>query len=79
MKIGSADDGQLTFLDLIAIISFWVGLENLELNVAQEDLDRQTQELDARLRRAVDDIHEHLQDQDIKLTKILEVLNNGTN
>ena len=67
---------ELTFIDILSIISFCVGLENLELNIAQEDLDNQTQELDARLRAVVDDIHKHLQAQDEKIDKILEVISN---
>ena len=72
--IGSGDNGELTFLDIISIISFCVGLQNLNLNIAQEDLDNQTQELDAKLRSVVDDIHKHLQEQDLKIDKILEVI-----
>ena len=71
--LGSGDNGEFTFLDMISIISFCVGLQNLEYNIAQEDLDNQTQELDRRLREVVDDIHEHLQKQD----RILEELSNG--
>ena len=67
---------ELTFIDILSIISFCVGLENLELNIAQEDLDNQTQELDARLHAVVDDIHKHLQAQDEKIDKILEVVSN---
>lgn len=74
MRIGSGDNGEITFLDAIAIISFCVGLQNLDLNIAQEDLDNQTQELDARLHAVVDDIQRHLQAQDVKIDKILEVL-----
>ena len=59
---GSGENGELTFLDILAIMSFCIGLQNLDLNVAQEDLDKQTQELDARLRKVVDDIHKHLQE-----------------
>ena len=71
--IGSRD-GELTFIDLLSIISFCVGLQNLDLNLAQEDLDRQTQELDSRLRTVVDDIHGHLSVQDTKLNLILNKL-----
>ena len=71
MYIGSASDGSLTYLDIIALLSFLVGLENLDLNIAQEDLDRQTKELDARLREQIKDIHNHLQKQDEKLDRIL--------
>lgn len=76
--LGSGDNGEFTFLDIISIISFCVGLQNLDINLAQEDLDNQTQELDRRLRDVVNDIHEHLQLQDNKIDMILEELHNGT-
>lgn len=72
---GSGDNGEITFLDLLAIMSFCIGLQNLDLNIAQEDLDNQTQELDARLRKVVDDIHRHLQEQDVKIDYIISTLN----
>lgn len=68
------ENGELTFLDIIAILSFLIGLENLDLNIAQEDLDNQTKELDRRLKEVVDNIHLHLQEQDAKIDLILEVL-----
>ena len=74
MKVGSGDNGELTFLDAIAIVSFCVGLQNLDLNLAQEDLDNQTKELDASLRSVVDDIHKHLSVQDAKINLILNML-----
>lgn len=72
---GSGDNGEITFLDLLTIMSFCIGLQNLDLNIAQEDLDNQTQELDARLRKVVDDIHKHLQEQDVKIDYIISTLN----
>ena len=68
--LGSGNNGEFTFLDMISIISFCVGLQNLDINLAQEDLDNQTQELDRRLKVVVDDIHEHLQKQDILLEEL---------
>lgn len=76
---GSGENGELTFLDILAIMSFCIGLQNLDLNVAQEDLDKQTQELDARLRKVVDDIHKHLQEQDIKIDRILKEISHEEN
>lgn len=74
-NIGSGNNGELTFLDMLSIISFCVGLQNLDLNLAQEDLDNQTQELDRRLRDVINDIHRHLQEQDAKLDILMsEVL-----
>ena len=71
MNIGSASDVNLTFLDIIALLSFYIGLENLDLNIGQSDLDRQTGELDAKLRDNIKDIHDHLRMQDEKLDKLL--------
>ena len=68
-----SESGELTLLDILSIISFCVGLQNLDLNLQQEDLDSQTQELDRRLKAVVDDIHKHLQMQDEKINRILEV------
>lgn len=76
MNLGSGPNGEFTFLDMISIISFCVGLQNLELNIAQEDLDNQTQELDSRLHSVVDDIHKHLQEQDRKIDIILSEVRN---
>lgn len=67
---------ELTFIDMLSIISFCVGLQNLDLNLSQNDLDNQTQELDSRLRRVVDDIHLHLQEQDKKIDLILAEVRN---
>ena len=69
----------LTFIDLLSIVSFCVGLQNLDLNISQENLDNQTQELDRRLRQNVSDIHEHLKRQDEKMDWIIEVLKNDDN
>lgn len=67
-------NGELTLLDLISIVSFCVSLQNLELNLDEQDLDRQTQELDKSLKGVVDDIHNHLSVQDAKLNLILNKL-----
>lgn len=72
MKIN--DSGEITFLDLISIISFCVGLQNLELNITEQDINEQTQELNKSLKRVVDDIHNHLSVQDAKLNIILNKL-----
>ena len=62
------------FIDILSVMSFCIGLQNLDLNIAQEDLDNQTQELDKRLRGNVEDIHRHLAVQDEKLNIILKIL-----
>lgn len=72
--LGSGSNGEWTFIDILALISFCVGLQNLDLNISQENLDSQTKELDAKLREVVDDIHQHLQMQDEKLDKLMEAV-----
>lgn len=79
LKFGSGENGELTFLDILAIASFLVGMQNLDLNLAQEDLDNQTKELDKSLREVVDDIHKHLKVQDDKIDKIMEILKDDKN
>ena len=74
MGLGSGNNGEWTFIDVISLIGFCVGLQNLDLNISQENLDNQTQELDASLRKVVDEIHRHLTVQDQKIDNILEAL-----
>ena len=68
------DKKELTFIDILSIMSFCIALQNLDLNIAQEDLDNQTQALDEVLHANVDDIHRHLAVQDEKLNIILKIL-----
>jgi hypothetical protein len=77
--LGSGENGEFTFLDIISIVSFVVGLENFDMNVSQEDMDKTARQLDNDLSMAVDDIHGHLKVQDEKLNMILEMLNNLLN
>ena len=74
--LGSGDNGQFTFLDTIGLISFLIGLQNLELNVGQNDLAEQTQDIDTKAKTHIDnaltEIHSHLEMQDKKLDNILE-------
>lgn len=72
MRINSTRE--LTLLDLISIISFCVGLQNLELNITEQDINEQTQDLNKSLKAVVDDIHNHLSVQDAKLNLILNKL-----
>lgn len=72
--MGSGKNGEWTFLDLITLISFVIGLENLELNVSQDDLQKESERLDKSMRENVEEIHRHLEVQDRKLNQIMELL-----
>ena len=76
--IGSGANGELTAIDILSILSFIVGLQNLDLNIDQNDMDEQTRQIDERasalVRNALNEIHEHLEEQDAKIQSILEAL-----
>lgn len=67
MNIGSGQNGEWTFLDIISLVSFFVGLQNLDMNITQEDVQ-------ATADKILKEIHSHLEMQDKKIDKILEVL-----
>lgn len=61
------DRQQFTVMDVLNIISFYIGLKNLDLNFTQ---DTAWKMLDI----AVNDIHSHLNEQDKKLALIMQEL-----
>ena len=79
--------GQMDFLDIISVMSFCIALQNLDLNISQEDIQKSSSELEEavnkRLEQALADIHGHLSVQDTKLNLILnkleELLNDNIN
>ena len=74
--LGSGNNGEWTFLDIVTLISFIIGLQNLDMNIDQNDMQSQTKELnqkaDERVNKLLDEIHAHLEMQDKKLDLILE-------
>lgn len=55
------------FLDVLSVISFAIGLANYEENVDQSAMSE-------TVNAAVEDIHQHLKEQDVKLSKIMQKL-----
>ena len=78
--IGSGENGQLTFLDMVSIMSLMIALQNLDLNLSAEDIQKSAADLEkhvnGRLEEALDNIHGHLSVQDAKLNIIMEKLEN---
>ena len=72
------DDGQLNFIDWLSVMSFYIGLLNLDMNITQNDIAEQTADIDKRVNQhlhdVLDEIHSHLQEQDIKLSEIQKEL-----
>lgn len=61
------DNEQFSIMDVLNIISFYIGLKNLDLNFTQESAGKM-------LDIAVNDIHGHLKEQDEKIDLILKKL-----
>ena len=72
MGIGTGDNGQLTFLDYISLMSFFIGLMNLDENLSQGDKQDILSELSNKADILLREIHAHLQRQDEKLDMILK-------
>jgi hypothetical protein len=59
-----------SLIDALSIVSFMIGLANLDQNLDQSQLQE-------ALGEAVSDIHHHLQAQDDKLDHILSIITQG--
>ena len=69
------DDVQFGFLDIITLLGFVISVENLNQNLSQNDKQDLQNDLSEKSERILDEIHRHLQDQDEKLNRIMEILN----
>ena len=72
--LGSGENGQFTFLDILAIISFLIGVANYEENLTQSDKQDLQDQLNSNIDRLLAEVHAHLEEQDHKIDKIMEVL-----
>ena len=72
--LGSGENGQFTFLDSIALISFIVGIMNYEENLTQSDKQDLQDQLNSKIDLLLKEIHSHLEEQDKKIDKIMEAL-----
>lgn len=69
------DDVQFGFLDIITLLGFVISVENLNQNLSQNDKQDLQNDLSEKSERILNEIHKHLQDQDEKLNRIMEILN----
>ena len=74
--MGSGDNGEFTFLDILSIMSFWIGLMNLGENLNQGDKQDIQSDLSSKADLLLKEIHRHLEQQDMLLKQILEELQN---
>ena len=76
--LGSGDNGEFTFLDILSMMSFMIGTMNLNENLTQGDKQDLLQEFSSKADLLLKEIHSHLQNQDDKLDKLLEVYSNDS-
>ena len=74
MGLGSGDNGQFTFLDSISLLSFFIAIMNFDENLSQSDKQEMMNSLSEKTDLLLQEVHAHLEDQDKKIDKILEVL-----
>lgn len=78
MGIGSGENGQFTFLDTVNLISFMIGMMNLNENLTQGDKQDLLKTFSQKADDLLKEIHSHLKDQDKKIDKILEELSHDS-
>ena len=70
----NSENRQLTFLDILNVLSFLIGVENLESNLDQNDKADLQHDLSMTAEKLLSEIHAHLESQDVKIDKILKRL-----
>lgn len=67
-------NNEWTLLDILNVLSFLIGLMNLNENLTQGDKQDLMSELDNKASLLLSEIHSHLENQDIQLENILKRL-----
>ena len=69
------ENEKLNVIDILSILSFLIGLENLNINATQTDMQNIQAELNKKTDLLLNEIHSHLEKQDKALEQIAERLN----
>lgn len=70
------NNNQLSFLDIVNLMSFCISLMNLNENLSQGDKQDLQHDLSEKMEIILKEMHSHLKEQDVKIDKILEVVSN---
>lgn len=62
---------QLSFLDMLNIASFCIGLMNLQENLTQDDKQDLEARFDSKADYLLQELHKHLKEQDEKINLLL--------
>lgn len=71
---GSGSNGEWTFLDLLSLVNFMIGLQNLDMNIDQNDMQDLQHAFNSKLEDTVQEVHQHLESQDSKIDQMLKLL-----
>lgn len=64
----------LSFIDAISLLSFFMGMANLDANLTQNDKQELLEDLHNQLSNVINEIHTHLANQDQKINEIYSLL-----
>ncbi|MCH5211008.1 MAG: hypothetical protein J1F01_08615 [Oscillospiraceae bacterium] len=67
-------NNQISYLDLINIMSFVIGIMNLDENLTQGDKQDLMDDFDKKADTLLQEIHGHLESQDKKIDSIIQKL-----
>lgn len=70
--MNSNENRQLTFFDILNVLSLIIGIENLNANLTQNDKQDLQHDLSENVDRLLTEIHGHLEQQDIKIDRIIK-------
>lgn len=68
------ENGKQNFFDVLNLMSFVIGLMNLNENLTQGDKQDIMKNLSEKSDTILKEIHSHLENQDEKINKIIEIL-----
>ena len=72
--LGSGDNGEFTFLDTLAILGFFINMQNYGMNVTQDDKQDLQKDLSDKTNLLLAEVHGHLRKQDEKIDRLIELL-----
>ena len=72
--MNSSENRQMSFFDLLNVLSLIIGIENLNANLTQNDKQDMQHDLSENVDRLLTEIHGHLEQQDTKIDKIIKRL-----
>ena len=63
---------QLSMIDILSILSFCISVMNFDENLSQTDKQDLQKDLSDKMNIILKEIHQHLEEQDVKINQILE-------